>query len=110
MVMRKLVSWMRAEAERPAGKGRVARWIGRNWAHFTYATRVEPTWLELNELCIPIADLPEAFGGLGIVQMSDFHSGHQVTDAYLAEAVELAPAQRPRLIALTGGCIHKGFM
>src|SRR5438105_15768924 len=87
MVMRKLVSSMAGEAARPARKGRIARWIGRNSAHFTYATRVEPTWLELNELCIPIADLPEAFAGLRIVQMSDFHSGHQVTDAYLAEAV-----------------------
>jgi len=109
MVMRKVVSWMRAEAEQHPGKGRVARWIGRNWARLTYATRIEPTWLELNHLQIPIANLPASFAGLRIVQMSDFHGGRQVTPAYLREAVELAQAQDPDVIVLTGDFVHKGF-
>jgi predicted MPP superfamily phosphohydrolase len=58
----------------------------------TYATRIEPTWLELNHLHIPIANLPAPFAGLRIVQMSDFHGGRQVTPAYLGEAVDLAQA------------------
>jgi predicted MPP superfamily phosphohydrolase len=109
MVMQKLVSWMRAEAEKHQGKGRLARWIGRNWAHLTYATRIEPTWLEINDLQIPIANLPAAFAGLRIVQMSDFHGSRRVTPAYLEEAVALAHAQKPDLIVLTGDFIHHGF-
>jgi predicted MPP superfamily phosphohydrolase len=109
MVMKKVVSWMRTEAERYPGKGRVARWIGQNWARFTYARRIEPTWLELNHLDIRIAGLPAAFTGLRIVHMSDFHGGRDVTPTYLGEAVELAQAQHPDVIVLTGDFVHKGF-
>jgi predicted MPP superfamily phosphohydrolase len=109
MVMHKVVSWMRTEAEKHPGKGRVARWIGRNWARLTYATRVEPTWLELNHVHVPVADLPAAFTGLRIAQLSDFHGGRHVTPAYLQEAVDLAQSQNPDLIVLTGDFIHKGF-
>ncbi len=109
MAVFKFVSWMRADAQENPGKGRVARWIGRNWARLTYATHIEPTWLELNRLHVPIANLATPFAGLRIVQMSDFHGGHQVTPAYLGEAVELAQAQNPDVIVLTGDFVHKGF-
>ena len=58
MVMSKFVSWMRTEAEQHQGQGRVARWLGRNWAHLTYATHIEPTWLEVNHPEIPVTDCP----------------------------------------------------
>ncbi len=95
MVMSKFVSWMRTEAEQHQGKGRVARWLGRNWAHLTYATHIEPTWLEVNHLEIPVANLPAAFAGLRIAQMSDFHGSRHVTPAYLSEAVDLAQCKTP---------------
>jgi predicted MPP superfamily phosphohydrolase len=105
----KVVAWMRTEARRDHKRGQWARWIGRNWARITYATRVEPTWLELNCHEIPIADLPAGLGGLRIVQLSDFHCGPRVTPKYLAEAVELAQRQDPDVVVLTGDFIHKGF-
>jgi uncharacterized protein len=107
--MSKVVSWMRAEAERHQGKGRVARWLGRNWAHFTYATHIEPTWLEVNHLEIPVSNLPPSFAGLRIAQMSDFHGSRHVTPAYLSEAVDLAQSQNPDVVVLTGDFVHKGF-
>lgn len=109
MVLHKLVAWMRSEASQNSDQGRVARWIGSNWARLTYARRIEPTWLELNCHPIPVADLPPSFHGFRVVQMSDFHGGHQVTPAYLAEAVDLALSQNPDVIVLTGDFIHKGF-
>jgi predicted MPP superfamily phosphohydrolase len=109
MVMHKLVSWMRSDIKQYPGKGRIARWVGRNWARLTYATRIEPTWLELNRHNIPVADLPEAFAGIQIVQMSDFHGSRLVTSGFLREAVTLAQAQNPDVIVLTGDFIHKGF-
>lgn len=109
MVLNKLVAWMRTEARRGPGKGRVARWVGRHWAHLTYARRVEPTWLELNRHPISVYDLPPAFAGFRIVQMSDFHGGKGVRPSYLEEAVDLAQEQKGDVIVLTGDFIHKGF-
>jgi hypothetical protein len=88
---------------------RLAHWLGRNWARLHYARHVEPTWLEVNRLHVPVRDLPAAFDGFRIVQLSDLHCGPKVTDAYLTEAVDLALAERPDLIVLTGDFIHKGY-
>lgn len=104
-----LVGWLRHEARAGRARGRWARWIGRNWARVSYGFRVEPTWLELNQCDIPIPDLPAAFADFRIVQLSDFHCGRQVTPAYLNEAVDLALAQQPDLVVLTGDFIHKGY-
>jgi predicted MPP superfamily phosphohydrolase len=104
-----LVGWMRLEARTGRARGRWARWIGRSWARVSYGYRVEPTWLELNQCLVPVAGLPPAFAGLRIVQLSDFHCSRQVTPAYLSEAVELAQAQNPDLVVLTGDFIHRGY-
>lgn len=104
-----LVNWLRTEARTQPGQNRLARWVGRNWARLSYAVHVEPTWLEVNHHDIPVADLPPAFAGLRIAQMSDFHGGSQVSPAYLQEAVELTHKQKPDVIVLTGDFVHKGF-
>ena len=104
-----VVGWLRAERQKEQRRGRWARWIGRNWARFSYGYRVEPTWLELNQFDIGIADLPPAFAGLRIAQLTDFHCSRQVTPAYLSEAVHLAQRQNPDLIVLTGDFVHKGY-
>jgi predicted MPP superfamily phosphohydrolase len=70
---------------------------------------VEPTWLEVNHHQVPINDLPAAFAGLRIVQLSDFHCSRQVTLSYLHEAVDLAQAQNGDVAVLTGDFVHKGF-
>ncbi len=104
-----LVGWLRAEARAGRGQGQWARWIGRSWARVSYGYRVEPTWLELNRFDVPVADLPPAFDGFRIVQLSDFHCSRQVTPAYLGEAVDLAAAQGADLAVLTGDFVHRGY-
>jgi predicted MPP superfamily phosphohydrolase len=104
-----LVGWLRAEARAGRRRGRLARWIGRNWARVSYGYRVEPTWLELNRFDLLLADLPPAFDGYRLAHLSDFHASRQVTPAYLGEAVELAQAQRPDLVVLTGDFVHRGY-
>src|SRR5579871_3014331 len=81
--------WLRAEARLGQGQKRWARLIGRGWARVTYGRHIEPTWLELNQSPIPVADLPSAFDGFKIAQLSDFHCSRQVSTAYLGEAVTL---------------------
>lgn len=104
-----LAGWLRSEARGGRARGRWARWVGRNWARVSYGYRVEPTWLELNHCEIPVGDLPAAFAGFRIAQLSDFHCSRQVTPEYLREAVELAQAQNPDLVVLTGDFVHKGY-
>src|SRR5688572_15290301 len=100
---------MSLPAPRRQNASRVARWFGRNWARLRYAVRVEPTWLELNEASIAVRDLPRAFDGFRIVQLSDLHCSRKVTPAFIAEAVDLALAQSPDLVVLTGDFVHRGY-
>ncbi len=119
-----MVSWLRLEARNGAGgngarregarregarRGSVAQWLGRGWARLFYAVRVEPTWLEINRHEVPVAGLADAFAGLRIVQLSDFHFGRHVKCSYLHEAVDAAQSQNADVIVLTGDFIHKGF-
>ena len=108
-VFHHMVGWLRAEARAGRGQKRWAKWIGQNWARVSYAVRVEPTWLEVNQCNIPIPDLPASFAGFRIAQLSDFHCSRQVTPTYLEKAVVLALAQEPDLVVLTGDFIHRGY-
>jgi hypothetical protein len=63
----------------------------------------------LNRHTVPIAELSAAFHHFRIIQLSDFHCSRQVTPSYLREAVELAQAQDPDLVVLTGDFVHRGF-
>jgi predicted MPP superfamily phosphohydrolase len=104
-----MLGWLRSEARTGRAHGRWARWIGRSWARVSYGYRVEPTWLELNQFEVYISDLPASFAGFRIAQLSDFHCSRQVTPGYLSEAVNLAQAQSPDLVVLTGDFIHRGY-
>ena len=104
-----VVGWLRSKAGAKRTRGHWARWIGRNWARVSYGRHIEPTWLELNEIPIGIADLPPAFVGFRIAHLTDFHCSRKVTAAYLEEAVRLAQEQHPDLVVLTGDFVHKGY-
>ena len=108
-MLHRVVGWLHSESRAGRARGRWARWIGRNWARVNYGRRVEPTWLELNQISVAIKDLPAPFAGFRIAQLSDFHCSRQVTPDYLAEAVDLAHSQKPDLVVLTGDFIHQGF-
>jgi predicted MPP superfamily phosphohydrolase len=93
----------------PTVKARVARFVGRNWARVNYAYHVEPTWLEINRMAIPVRGLPPAFHGFRIAQLTDFHCGDQIPAGYLEAALGAARAENPDVIALTGDFVHKGY-
>jgi predicted MPP superfamily phosphohydrolase len=108
-MLQHLVRWLRAEAREGSRRGRLARVIGRGWARVSYGYRVEPTWLELNRLAVPIRDLPAAFTDFRIAQLSDFHCSRHVTPGYLGESIDLALAEKPDLVVLTGDFVHRGY-
>jgi len=86
----------------------MARFVGRNWARLGYAYHVEPTWLAVNRVTLPIHNLPSALSGLRIAQLSDFHYGPHIPTGYLEDAIERTAAEKPDLIALTGDFIDRG--
>jgi predicted MPP superfamily phosphohydrolase len=104
-----VAGWLRTEGRRHVSRQRWARWLGRGWARVTYGYRIEPTWLEVNRVDVPVTDLPPSFAGFRIVQLSDFHGKHNVTSDYLNEAVSLALAENADVIVLTGDFVHAGF-
>lgn len=106
-VFSKLQRFFGDAAPRSQERFRLARWVGRSLAHLSYAVLVEPTWLEVNHLEIPVAGGPPD-GRLRIVQLSDFHFQRRVPEKYIRHCIQSANAERPDLVALTGDYIHKG--
>jgi predicted MPP superfamily phosphohydrolase len=100
---------MSHKAPRHSAPRRWVHWLGRSLAHVHYARHVEPTWLEVNRIEVPVADLPAAFDGFRLVQLSDLHCSARVGPEFIDEAVDLALAERPDVVVVTGDFIHHGF-
>lgn len=92
----------------PSAHGRLACFLGKNWARLGYGRRVEPTWLEINRIELPVRQLPAAFHGTRIAHLTDFHYGMHLPKGYLERAIERAAGEKPDLIALTGDFIDRG--
>jgi predicted MPP superfamily phosphohydrolase len=56
-----------------------------------------------------MADLPAAFDGFRVVQLSDLHCSAKVGPGFIDEAIDLALAERPDVVVVTGDFIHHGF-
>lgn len=95
-------------ASRPSLAARLARGLGRNWARLRYAYHVEPTWLAVNRVTLPVRDLPAPLAGLRIAHLSDFHCGAHIPAGYLEGAIARTAAEGPDLIALTGDFVDRG--
>jgi predicted MPP superfamily phosphohydrolase len=67
-----------------------------------YSTMVEPYWLEITQVSLPVANLPERFAGMRIAQLSDMHTNTYTTAEDLARAVDVINSQRPDVVFLTG--------
>lgn len=61
--------------------------------------------LEVVHRRIPIAGLPPALEGARVVQVSDLHVGHQVSDAYLVRSLRRAARLRPDIMVVTGDAV-----
>jgi len=67
-----------------------------------YAWDVEPWWLALEQVKVPLVGLPAALDGFTIAQLSDFHWGQDLKAGHIARAVDLALKAKPDLVVLTG--------
>jgi predicted MPP superfamily phosphohydrolase len=67
-----------------------------------YVTQVEPDWIEVTRVDIPMSGLPEALEGFTIAQLGDFHLGQQVSAEDVRRGVKIANGLGADLILLTG--------
>jgi len=74
-----------------------------------YATRVEPYWLGVTAVAVPLRHLPPAFDGFTIAHISDLHLGDWTTAEHLQEVVAQINALAPDLVALTGDIASRAY-
>jgi uncharacterized protein len=67
-----------------------------------YAHKIEPNWLEVNQMKIELPHLNSAFTGYRVVQLTDLHVGDGLQRAQLDKIVKVVNALNPDAIVLTG--------
>ncbi len=87
--------WVLALFAAACGAGAYARWI-------------EPFFTETVRCPLPVTGLPEALRGARIVQLSDLHISHRVSEAYLRSACERIADWRPEIVVHTGDFLTLG--
>jgi predicted MPP superfamily phosphohydrolase len=84
------------------------RWIRRCVALGTlgavglYTWRIEPQWVDVVELSMPVYHLPANLVGKRLIQLSDIHIGPQVDPDYLRRSLELVNSLSPDMVVITG--------
>jgi uncharacterized protein len=91
-------------------------WTRRFWIKSSLATLaagtgllgwtvlVEPHWVEVCYYDLPLANLPSAWSGRRLVQISDMHIGRVSLD-YLQACMQIVNSLEPDLLAITGDFI-----
>jgi predicted MPP superfamily phosphohydrolase len=76
-----------------------------------YARKIEPDWVKVERVSVPLARLEPALQGFRILQLSDIHmDGRWMTLKRLAEWIKIANRQKPDLIVITGDLITEGVV
>ncbi|MES2394600.1 MAG: metallophosphoesterase [Bacteroidota bacterium] len=61
---------------------------------------------KIHPIKVTLPNLPSAFNGLKIIQISDIHSGSFVSTSHLEEAVKIIEREKPDLIFFTGDLVN----
>lgn len=85
------------------GAGAVTLAVGGS----VYSTLIEPQWLSVDRVDVPLARLPRELDGFTIAQLSDLHHGPYIGDDDIRVAVEAANRLHPDAIVLTGDFVTR---
>ncbi|TEU01397.1 MAG: metallophosphoesterase [Anaerolineales bacterium] len=77
-------------------------------AGYGYVFYVEPRWLSIERIDVPIYGLPEAFDGFKIVCMSDFHLHPYTQIDFIERAISTANELAPDVVCLLGDYVFEG--
>ncbi len=67
-----------------------------------YSWQVEPYWVQIERLVMPIRHLPPALEGRTLVQLSDLHIGNRYDWRYQIPALQGVTAMQPDFVVYTG--------
>ena len=76
--------------------------IVASWGGLTYASQIEPAWLDVVNVPVVLHRLDNAFSGFRIVQISDIHMGGWMTQERFAAVIDTVLEQSPDLVTITG--------
>ena len=74
-----------------------------------YAGEVSRHEISIERIAITLPQLPEAFRGFTIAQISDFHYAEYTEAFFIKRVVEQVNSLKPDMVALTGDFITAGF-
>jgi len=77
------------------------------FAGFCYAYWIEPRWIQITRIAVPIHGLSSRLDGFTIAQLSDLHLGPDVGTGHIRHAVDLTNDLAPDLIVLTGDFVSR---
>ncbi|MCG9893549.1 MAG: metallophosphoesterase [Thermosynechococcaceae cyanobacterium MS004] len=72
-----------------------------------YAHSVEPNWIEVKAIAMPLPHLSPEFSGYRVVQISDIHADRWMTAQRLARVVQRVNQLKPDLVVLTGDFVTR---
>jgi predicted MPP superfamily phosphohydrolase len=72
----------------------------------SYPVFIERNIVQINRYKVPIDDLPEAFHGFRLVQLTDLHLGFMVSESFIEGVVSSAKKLNPDVIVCTGDYVH----
>lgn len=73
----------------------------------SYSVFIERTVVHINRYKIPIANLPPAFHGFTIAQLTDIHLGFLVSESFIEGIVHRTNELRTDVIVCTGDYVHE---
>jgi predicted MPP superfamily phosphohydrolase len=68
---------------------------------------IEPRWIAVTHVPIPVEGLGPSFDGFRVVLVSDTHCGPYTTPAFVGRVVRLANRQQPDVVLLLGDYCHR---
>jgi len=71
-------------------------------AAYAYARFIEPTWIDVAEVDLPVPNLPDAWDGARVGLVADLHHGRRVPINYLRHGIERLASLGPDLVAVAG--------
>lgn len=92
-----------------AGGAILAAVCGGGAALLAYAVRVEPNWIEVRRVTVPLPRLAPEFHGYKLVQISDIHAGRWMPYTRLARIVNLINREEADMIAVTGDFVTRAY-
>ena len=95
----------RRRTRRKILKGTLAGVVGLPVVCSVDAVAIDPHWVEVVEMNLPLPNLPEAFIDKRIVQISDLHCSRAVKKDYLLRCMEQINQLEPDMVVLTGDYI-----